>query len=106
MISGKRISVGTNNPSMVFAYCSSVFIYSCPTTSPVKLRMLYSSGIGSLVNAIKDRLGSDPIVKRIELSDPKEINEEFIRVQLGYEKMGDDKVITTFARPKGPTRKK
>jgi len=90
-----------------------VFIYSCPTSSPVKLRMLYSSGIGTLVNAIKGRLGPEqPIAKRIELSDPDEVNENFIRLELGYGAQSDSKALNStdnnkrFARPKAPARKR
>jgi len=89
-----------------------IFIYSCPSTSPVKLRMLYSSGTGALVQLVKERLGPEQTVaKRIELSDPKDLNENFIKEELGYHKTTDDKEVTTaeskpFARPRGPARKR
>jgi len=87
-----------------------VFIYSCPTSSPVKLRMLYSSGIGALVQAIKARLGpSQTITKRIELSEPKDFNDEFIRNELGYKKASiyDAQAANKpFARPRGPAKKR
>jgi twinfilin len=74
--------------------------------------MLYSSGIGSLVNSINGYLGPDQhISRRLELSEPKEIDEKFIRAELGYEKVGIGKSTSTdnsklFARPRGPVRKR
>ena len=78
-------------------------------TSPVKLRMLYSSGMGSLVQAIQHRLGvQQRIAKRIELSDPNELSENFIRVELGYRSTDTAAPAQEkgFARPKAPKRQR
>jgi twinfilin-like protein len=64
-----------------------VFIYSCPSTSPVKHRMLYSSGSGSVFRAAGELLssieGASPLASRkVETSDPKEINKTFLTDEL------------------------
>jgi hypothetical protein len=57
-------------------------------------------------------LGAEqPIAKRIEVSDPSEVNETFIRVELGYNAESISKPTTgtdnkRFARPKAPVRKR
>jgi hypothetical protein len=73
--------------------------------------MLYSSGTGALVNFMKGRLGPEqPIVKRIEHSDPRVFCEDFIREELGFQKATEYKAANTenkpFARPRGPARKR
>lgn len=65
-----------------------VFIYSCPSTSPVKNRMLYSSGSRSVYMAAGGLLssidGASPLAARkVETSDPKEINKTFLTNELG-----------------------
>jgi len=64
-----------------------VFIYSCPSTSPVRHRMLYSSGSGAVYRSASDRLssidGASPLATRkVETSDPKEINAKFLADEL------------------------
>jgi len=97
-----------------------VFIYSCPSSSPVKHRMVYSSGLLSVFHAVKAILPPDTLASRkIETSDPGEINEEFLRTELGLTEdvsltntsiakesgdNGDEK--KPFARPKGPARRR
>jgi len=74
--------------------------------------MLYSSGTGALANGIKGYLGAEQtIAKRIEVSDPKEINENFLRRDLGYSQQSVSNTISSsdnkrFARPKAPARKR
>ncbi|QRW27468.1 cofilin/tropomyosin-type actin-binding protein [Rhizoctonia solani] len=50
-----------------------VFTYTCPSSSPVKYRMLYSSGVASLVNDVKAQAGIT-VAKRLESSDPTELD--------------------------------
>jgi len=64
-----------------------VFIYSCPSTSPVKHRMLYSSGSGAVYKTASGLLssidGASPLATRkVETSDPKEINAKFLTEEL------------------------
>ena len=98
--------------------CSAVFIYSCPSASPVRQRMIYSAGFLSTYRAGKvvfGDLGDTLIERKIETSDPKELNEEFLKFELGFGSStssdgaaapapGEDK--KAFARPKGPGRKR
>ncbi|KAJ3541153.1 hypothetical protein NMY22_g4001 [Coprinellus aureogranulatus] len=66
-----------------------VFIYSCPSSSPVKNRMVYASGTGTTFNSTKTLLDSPSVVlapRRIETSDPKEVDEAFINTELGRTK--------------------
>ncbi|KAG5646698.1 hypothetical protein DXG03_002688 [Asterophora parasitica] len=99
----------------------SVFIYSCPSTSPIKDRMIYSSGVLSTYQAVKALLSEAvPNVhlasRRIETSDPEELNEKHLKVELGLAApFGEQSNASTpregeekkpFARPRGPVRKR
>ncbi|KAF8654072.1 hypothetical protein AX16_003605 [Volvariella volvacea WC 439] len=95
-----------------------VFIYSCPTESPVKNRMLYSSGSSSVFQTAKSlfsesthrsRLAS----RKVETSDPNELTEACLRAELGLVDENTSAVGTDareekkgFARPKGPARRR
>ncbi|KAH7107563.1 actin depolymerizing protein [Auriculariales sp. MPI-PUGE-AT-0066] len=87
-----------------------VFIYSCPSSSPVKSRMLYSTSIGVLINQIK-ALGV-PVAKRIETSDRNDLDAASILSHLGLEAPSSGASTPAaqenraFARPKGPGRKR
>ncbi|KDR81490.1 hypothetical protein GALMADRAFT_239463 [Galerina marginata CBS 339.88] len=91
-----------------------VFIYSCPSTSPIKNRMLYSSGSASTYEAAKNILASSsPAVtvasRKIETSDPKELDEAFFKAELGLENVTAPERIENprgFAKPKGPPRRR
>ncbi|KAH8106779.1 actin depolymerizing protein [Cristinia sonorae] len=96
-----------------------VFIYSCPSTSPVKSRMVYSTGFLSTHRggkAILEDAAQHLVERKIETSDPKELNEEFFKFELGLTASqstpggsGSSTPIEankTFARPKGPGRKR
>lgn len=65
--------------------------------------MIYSSGASSVLAIAKDNGVS--IIRKVETSDPKEVNETFIRAELGLNNLsaGDEK--KPFARPKGPARR-
>jgi twinfilin-like protein len=64
-----------------------VFIYSCPSASPVKHRMLYSSGSASVYQTAKSIL--PPLLlapRKVETSDPQELGASFLRAELGQSK--------------------
>ncbi|KZT42030.1 actin depolymerizing protein [Sistotremastrum suecicum HHB10207 ss-3] len=91
------------------------FVYSCPTSSPIKSRMIYASGAASVSDSAKQVLGDEqPILNKFETSDPKELNEHYINEQLGWNQTSGDqaqsidppKAKQAFARPKGPGRRK
>lgn len=100
---------------------SSVFIYSCPSGSPVKHRMIYSSGTQPLYHVSKQYIPADILATRkIETSDPSELNEAYLQFELGHTPSVDQVRSATsipgtppvqdqpkgFARPKGPPRRR
>ncbi|KAF9483870.1 actin depolymerizing protein [Pholiota conissans] len=92
-----------------------IFIYSCPSVSPIKHRMLYSSGSTTTYQAAKHLLASlTPTVtlatRKIETSDPKELDEAYLITELGLSLIDDSTAAANlpkaFARPKGPPRRR
>ncbi|KAI0748322.1 hypothetical protein C8Q80DRAFT_1219518 [Daedaleopsis nitida] len=96
-------------------------IYSCPSASPVRHRMLYSSAVLFVVKEVKEMLaasGSSSTVssRKVETSDPAELDEKYLASELGLAGADastsvaghstDAPVKTAFARPKGPGRKR
>ena len=85
---------------------SPVFIYSCPSASSVKHRMLYSSGSGFVYRAALGLLssidGASPLsTRRVETSDPKEINTTFLTDQLASSASSSWSSIPTRAGLRG-----
>ncbi|KAI0647244.1 actin depolymerizing protein [Trametes meyenii] len=95
-------------------------IYSCPSSSPVRHRMLYSTAALGTVREVKaflESFGSTSTLasRKIETSDPSELNEKYLVAELGL--TGSDAPATAsivptqgsdrkpFARPKGPGRR-
>ncbi|KAG0149895.1 hypothetical protein CROQUDRAFT_653206 [Cronartium quercuum f. sp. fusiforme G11] len=58
-----------------------VFIYACPVNSPVKSRLVYSSSSNSVAGKVSEY--GIQVSKKLETSDPDEINEDYIRSELG-----------------------
>ncbi|PPR08099.1 hypothetical protein CVT24_010560 [Panaeolus cyanescens] len=89
-----------------------VFIYSCPSTSPIKHRMLYSSASNTTYHSLKVSLAEEPAItlapKRIETSDPSELTNQFLETELGYNSSSPPAPTQqkAFARPKGPPRRR
>ncbi|KAL0947472.1 hypothetical protein HGRIS_013577 [Hohenbuehelia grisea] len=100
-----------------------VQIYSCPSSSPIKTRMLYSAGVLVVFLAVRKVLesaivNSNSVVatRRLETSDPKELDEAFLVSELDLDKQNagvatesgaptaDEK--KPFAKPKGPARRR
>jgi len=86
-----------------------VFIYACPSASPIKSRMLYSSGVTGLVF---EALRRDVVVaKRVETSEPEDLDIAFIKSELEPVSTPSNTLIVgdenkLFAKPRGPTRKR
>lgn len=124
-------SIPSDEPSYIFYAWTNpysqaggdiVFIYSCPTTSPVRHRMLYSSAAMSTYLAAKDFLVETGSIfplatKRIETSDPAELDETFLKAGLNHDgptgaivnnngARQDDPAKPSFAKPKGPVRRR
>ncbi|CDZ98594.1 Protein tyrosine kinase 9/actin monomer-binding protein [Phaffia rhodozyma] len=51
-----------------------LFVYTCPPKSPIKMRMIYSSSVGSLVANVKTKVGIE-VGKKIESSEPDSLTE-------------------------------
>jgi len=115
--------IPSSNPSFAFFSWSDgaagerriVFIYSCPSASPVKNRMLYSSGSSSVYQTAKALLPALLLAPRkVETSDPHELGASFLRAELGQSKepsgMGTPNHSglggVAFARPKGPYKRR
>ncbi|KAB5596514.1 Twinfilin [Ceratobasidium theobromae] len=83
-----------------------VFTYTCPPSSPVKHRMLYSSGVASLVSEAKAQVGL-VIAKRLEASDPSELDLAWLRSELtpGTATTPAEDAKKPFAKPRGPARR-
>lgn len=113
--------------------CIIVFIYTCPSDSTMKSRMLYSLGVGTTHFSVKTLLADadDTVsVHRAETSDPSELTESFFTSRVGLDQpytgsaaaVGSESSLGTgastpsakiggssearFARPKGPGRKR
>lgn len=124
-------SIPSDEPSYVFYVWTNrysqaggdiVFIYSCPTASPVRYRMVYSSAAMSTYLAAKGFLAETgstfPLAtKRIETSDPAELDEAFLKAGLNHDGPAgaivnndgtrqDDPAKPSFAKPKGPARRR
>jgi twinfilin len=77
--------------------------------------MLYSSGSTTTFQAVKNILNSSSVLitvqsRKIETSDPQELNETFLITELGLD-LDKESGITAvdskaFARPKGPPRRR
>ncbi len=91
----------------------SVYIYSCPATSPVKDRMIYSSAFLSTFRGGEAIIrSSSPTAyissRRIETSDPQELDKAKLLETL---RLDEDVLYTEnakgkpFSRPKKPARR-
>jgi twinfilin-like protein len=75
--------------------------------------MVYSSGASSVFQKVKSLLSSSSSIvspRKIESTDPKELTEEFLIGELGFGQVDVDGINgnakTSFARPKGPGRRR
>lgn len=89
-----------------------VFVYTCPTGSKVKERMVYASARASVLQAAKGQ-GVD-VTRRLEQGDAGEVTEDRLREEMGLK--GDEEGAAAaaassgaprqgFARPKRPGRR-
>lgn len=87
---------------------SIVLIYCCPASSPIKQKMVYSAEANSLRHIAKG-WGLD-IARKAETSDPTEINEAYLMLELGHDATGPSTPAgserVAFAKPRGPPRRR
>lgn len=85
-----------------------VFIYTCPTASKIKERMLYASSRSSIATLAANEAGIT-IKAKLEATDPSEITEQVIldEVDPGGKDQGrsEEASSKTFSRPKRPGRR-
>jgi len=76
--------------------------------------MIYSSGSTATFQTAKNILTSlsPPVVmmsRKVETSDPTELDEEYLKAELGWADSGNAPLAAAprgFARPKGPARRR
>eukprot|EP01137_Pigoraptor_chileana_P020677 Opistho-2@83353 len=78
---------------------SHLFIYSCPGyAAKIKERMLYSSCKAPLLSVAESELGIE-FVKKLEISEPSELTEDFVMEELHPRK---EEAKKGFSRPQRP----
>ncbi|GAM88863.1 hypothetical protein ANO11243_068970 [Dothideomycetidae sp. 11243] len=77
-----------------------LFIYTCPSASKIKERMVYAASRANAVALAESEAGL-VVAKRLEGSGPEDFNEEALRAEF-VERKEESK---GFARPKRPGRR-
>ena len=77
-----------------------MFIYTCPSSSRIKERMMYASSRARLISIAETSAGLT-IDKKLEGSDPNEFTEEVLSKEFEVQK----EESKGFARPKRPGRR-
>ena len=80
-----------------------VFIYCCPSSSNVKLKMLYSTVNKAAISAIEQ--GGIKITKKVEVEGPADLSEDGLMLEL-HPELADRPSATPsrFAKPARPGR--
>ncbi|KAI9678944.1 MAG: Twinfilin-1 [Trizodia sp. TS-e1964] len=77
-----------------------VFLYTCPTASKIKERMIYASALNGVVVSAQQEAGVK-IAKRMEASSPEEVTAQSLEEEFAPR----EEVREAFARPKRPGKK-
>lgn len=77
-----------------------IFIYTCPTDSKIKERMIYAQSRLNVVQLAETDLGLN-IAKKLEGSDPKDFSQQALESEFSA-RQEENK---GFARPKRPGRR-
>lgn len=77
-----------------------LFIYTCPSSSKIKERMLYASARATMLKVAESQ-GSISITKKLEGSDPSEFTAQVLADEF-KEKVQE---TNAFARPKRPGKR-
>lgn len=77
-----------------------LFIYTCPSGSKIKERMLYAASLRSVVQVAQGEAGLE-VTKKIEAGSPEDISADSINDDLHPKA----EVKKAFERPKRPGRK-
>ncbi|KAF8328882.1 actin depolymerizing protein [Cantharellus anzutake] len=81
-----------------------ICIYACPTSSPVKSRMLYSASLLSFVQILRDNC-SIIVAKKVETSEPDDLDLSWVKGELSPSYAPVIEKKTGFAKPRGPARR-
>jgi len=77
-----------------------IFIYTCPTPTKVRQRMIYASSRRS-AEVLAEQEARVPLAKKIEATDPNEITAEMIEAEFAPKQ----EQKSGFAKPKRPGRR-
>ncbi|KAK5007258.1 hypothetical protein LTR28_005504, partial [Elasticomyces elasticus] len=78
---------------------ATIFIYTCPSTSKIKERMIYASSKQMFLNLVKEK--GIEVTKRLEATGPDEISEDVLRAEFAPK----EEVRQAFSKPKRPGRR-
>lgn len=100
-------TISTNHPSYTIyrGKDNYYFIYSCPSGSKVKERMLYASNKTGFINHLREEDGLD-IFKVLEIGDPDEL--ELSELDQGLDESLNRPATSQmkFSKPRGPGRRR
>ncbi|ORY27213.1 hypothetical protein BCR39DRAFT_483792 [Naematelia encephala] len=71
-----------------------IFIYTCPSSSPIKSRMVYSSGVRSVQQDASDKADVE-IATKLETSDISDLTESYLKSSLGPAKPSHSSSLPT-----------
>ncbi|WVQ98815.1 hypothetical protein IAU59_005946 [Kwoniella sp. CBS 9459] len=74
------------------------FIYCCPSASPVKFRMIYSTSVRGMQQDAADQAGVE-IVSKLETSDPSDLTESHLKSSLPPSKPSHSSSLPTPSKP-------
>ena len=94
----------TSTSTFPYYLANAVFIYSCPSSSSIKQRMLYASSRRAIL-VIAGELGVK-VDTKIETSEVDELTLMYLTKQVhGVEEVVEESKKKAFARPKGPQKR-
>ncbi|OCF41449.1 hypothetical protein I317_04750 [Kwoniella heveanensis CBS 569] len=75
-----------------------LFIYCCPSSSPVKFRMIYSTSVRGMQQDAADQAGVE-IIAKLETSDPSDLTESHLKSSLPPSKPTHSSSLPTPSKP-------
>lgn len=110
--SPRDLKITSEHPSYVVYRNGSLyyFIYSCPSGSKVKDRMVYASNRSGFISRLQDEQKLK-FARVVEIGEPSELEYSLIssssaEEQAQEEAKAQSATTTKFSRPRGPTRKR
>ena len=81
-----------------------LFIYTCPSASKIKERMVYAAGRAGVVSLAEGEAGLT-LARRMEGSGPDDFSEDALRAEFATSATENKVESKGFARPKRPGRR-